>query len=288
MERLEARGALEQGIILAALLDGHEDAAAPLGRIAGQDCAEQYAELQRATAAGRRHLVAQLSRRLFSPVPAGLDRIHPGWIRHLLEAQRPEVARVVLAALPATVVARAGLELDGTWDPSGVPPWVRAQLLRRVLGSLEPMPVRSAVEEPAPDRLVDLPLAALEGLLTRLGVVLLAWLTRRAGDPTLIDSAEQRVPPELGSLFRRAVDADRPLPRELAALTLPGAGEMRRRLQSLALAAVGASLAPSLRRQLAQRLPRELGLPLWTRRGPPATGPSTLADALRLAREEGD
>jgi len=289
MERMEATGALEQGIILAALLDGHEDADAPLRRIADHDGAERYAALRRGSAADRRHVAAQLSRRLFSPTPAGMDRIHPSWIRHLLEAQRPEVARVVLAALPATIVASTGLELDGTWDPAGVPPWVRAQLLRRVLGSLEPMPPGAAVEDPAPCRVLDLPLAALEGLLARLGVVLLARLTRRAEDPALVDSAGQSVPPDLGPLFRRALDDELPLPRELAALALPAAGEMRRRLQSLALAALGAALPPMSRRQLAQRLPRELGLPLWTRCGPPVMEPAALADALRRARaEEGD
>lgn len=289
MERLEAMGALEQGIILAALLDGHEDAAAPLRRISGQDCAAGYAELRRGTAADRRQTAALLSRRLFSPLPAGLDRIHPSWIQHLLAAQRWEVARVVLAALPAAVVARSGLEPDPTWDPAGVPPWVRAQLLRRVLGPLEPMPSGSAVDDPTPGRLVALPLAALEGLLARLGVVLLARLARRAKDPALVDSAGRSVPPDLGPLFRRALDAPLPLPRELAALTLPSAGEVRRRLQSLALAAIGTVLAPPLRRQLAQRLPRELGLPLWTRRGPPAADPTALVEALRLARaEEGD
>jgi hypothetical protein len=269
LEQLEQLSAPEQGALLGALLDGRDDAAGPLSRIAGGVCLEHHTALSRGPASTRRRAAAVLSRSL-SPLPAGLERIHPSWLDHLISQQSPRVAALVLRTLPATVTSR--LESAAAAPPREPPGWVRPWLVRAVLGGLEPMPGELASPPTAAPMLPRLPQARLQGTLTRIGLLVLASLVRQAADPALAERVGHEVP---GALRRYLLDAlELPLPR-----LGPGPGalpnvdvDMPGRLVSMACALLEQRLPRRTRRQLAQRLPRDVGLTLWSSSASPPEG----------------
>jgi hypothetical protein len=288
----EELSALEQGLVLAALLDPREDASAPLERVtptpSGQRSADAYGALRERGSTERRRAAVLLSRRLFSPVPAHLDQVHPSWLRHLLERQPPTVARLVMEALPSAILDRLGQE-ERHPEPLDVQGWVRAVLCRRVLGQLEPMPPPlEPGEEITLRALPRLPAQHLVPLLCDLGLLVLAQLVSRAADPALLESVAASLPVAMRQRFRRAASSSLPRLRDTASL-LGRTAEIpiQERLCRLALQIVVPTLAPHEQRQLAQRLPHDLGLIALqvapSPSGGQAAGGATAADLLRTA-----
>jgi len=263
---------LEQGMLLAALI--HDDGA-PLSRIAGVDrCRQIHGDLREGDPARRRRTALLLSRRLFAPMPANLERVDPSWIEHLLQRESAAVAGIVLEALPAAVAAR--LALDAAPPPGAILPWVRARLCRSVLTVIEPMPPQRKTADPRPEELACLDRAELEQLLTAVGLLELARLVRQAEDPRLPARVEATLPRGLQPCFAKALATDLSapptrstglqlpaLPRASSSSLHAGADSMDRRLLGLALQVLGPALDRQGRRQLAQRLPRPVSLPLW-------------------------
>jgi hypothetical protein len=286
---LEELSTLEQGLVLAALLDPREDVSGPLERVtatpSGQRCVDAYNALRDRGASQRRRAALSLSRRLFSPVPAHLDQVHPSWLRQLLERQHPKVAQLVMDALPSAILDRLGQEAGQRPEPLEVQGWVRSVLCRRVLGQLEPMPPPLGPgEEITPHTLARLPAQRLVPLLSDVGLLALAQLVARAADSALLQTVGASLPPAMRPRFLRALELRLPPLRTTVSALGPGSGlPMQERLCRLALQTVVPTLAPHEQRQLAQRLPQELGLIAMQMAASPADGAADVTELLQTA-----
>ena len=219
-----------------------------------------------------------------------MDRIHPSWIDDLLARQSPAVARLVLEALPATTTAR--LAVAPVSSCGDLPDWVRPLLVRMVLGQLAPMPAGEATSAQAPAQLALLRSERLHDVLTRLGLLALALLVRKAAGPDIVEQVTRALPGPLRRRFQVALSLEIPaLPHPPQSLPLTGGADTERRLVALACGLLAPRLTRRLRRQVAQRLPRELGLPLWQATVAPRSTPGEslqlLSLADRLALEDG-
>lgn len=271
MPAIDELSFVEQGVVLAALLDGHDDPPA-LSRIAdpvGARCREVFAGLRELDPDHRRRAVEAMTRRLFSPVPANLERVHPSWVQELLEREPAPVIRVVSQVLPPGLLEL--LVLPALPEaPVRIPSSLQGQILRAVLGRLAPMPpapppdVADAPLE-RPEELLGWELERLEQTLVRAGCLTLAALVR--GEEALQARVITSLSPPHDELLRLALGRPNALPpvRVLPRIAMPplaGGSRADRMLAGLACQLLAAALPPTVGRQLAQRLPRELGLPL--------------------------
>jgi hypothetical protein len=301
---LENETAEEQGVVLAALMAG-EHGAGPLERLAGevgQRCRRAFGALRALDAAGRRRAVLQLSRRVFSPLPAGLEQVHPSWIQHVIERESPAVQAVLLSALPTAVLSRLGLE-QGPAPRPDLPAWVRPVLCRRVLGVFGPMPPATPTDASPLERLEQLatwPVERLSATLTQLGLIVLASSATHTKDPSLAEAARAALPPALARRFDQAAKLELALPpqrqdhrgtspdtkgrRQARPQRRPDAGPPEGRLLALGVELLAAGTPARAARQIAQRLPRQQGLPLWERRNTAdALAKGQLLQLLQLA-----
>jgi hypothetical protein len=262
VDELEQLDEAAQGVVLAALLAGGDGGA--LERIAeGPRCDEALQAFKRLEPEQRRQAVTALARRLLSPLPRHLERVHPSWIQALLEREPAPVVQVVVRSLPPALKQMLVLPALTSAPPraSGA---IQAQILRSVLGqlcSMPPPPTDSRSDEAVPLRYEDLlgwSLSRLEAALEGLGALALASSLKI--DPTLRERLAG-LPSRTAALLRRALA--RPLslsPRELPVRSgaLQGQGQPLLRL-GIQLLGRACPDAGEVRRQLAQRLPREQG-----------------------------
>ncbi|HET6150593.1 MAG TPA: hypothetical protein VFH68_23845 [Polyangia bacterium] len=85
---------------------------------AGDACRAALAELEAQPRAARAQTILRLVQRVTAPVPAGIARVHPSWLRAALEGEATEILVAVTAGLPEAVreVAREIVEGRGeTW-----------------------------------------------------------------------------------------------------------------------------------------------------------------------------
>src|SRR5262249_19760377 len=136
--------------------------------------------------------MARLLRRARAPVPDGIERVHPGWLRAALENEATPVLRALTDGLPPEVKAIAH-ELVVARDEGAVEvspamaDEVLAELQRAVFASLTPMPSPAESERanaPTWLRLAALPLAALLTEIERRGAATLG--TSLAGAPPAV------------------------------------------------------------------------------------------------------
>jgi len=113
----------EKGLVLGAAL-AHTPAAeleARLGGAAGARCAAALAALSDEARSARAAAIAALTALVRSPVPAGVERIHPDWLRERFERETSAVVRAVAAGLPPEVRAVAGEVLRARGEDARVP-----------------------------------------------------------------------------------------------------------------------------------------------------------------------
>jgi hypothetical protein len=276
---VEALAADEQGALLGLILGGAgAPAAVRLGGRAGGRCAgalEAYAELSEAeAAAARATLVASLE----APVPAGVEQVHPGWLRRVLEGEPGAIIRAVTRGLPAEVGRVAEEILRGRGDDaraaSPVPEGpALADLRRSLFAALAPMPTDATA-----------------------GAMPLARALCARGPTALVDELDRRGAVTLGLALAGAPDAvvaraaagvGEPLARVVMASAKGGADAEARALARALVAAVpateaarGAARAVGLR-VVAGELADEGGAALAAvaQRLPPVVGDALLAVA---------
>jgi hypothetical protein len=242
-------------------------AEAQLGGEAGARCAAVLAALAAAPRQERVATTAELIALLRAPVPAGIELVHPGWLRERLIGESNAMIRVLTADLPpavqdvaAEILGARGDEPDGpapACDEDGL-----AELRRAAFGGLVPLADPGGPRGTA-RALVGLPPPALAEAISGHGAAVVGTSLRGApapliaraaaavGDalaPLLLAAAGRMGPPEERDQARAAV-ADRPAGRETCfALGLPALGAWLAGQDGLAAAAA-----------VAQRLPPEAG-----------------------------
>src|SRR4051812_23207264 len=111
------------------------------GRLAGASGDACRAALQALAALGRDERARRLAawaREVREPVPAGIERVHPGWLRAVLEREATSILLAVVAGLPAEVRAVAAEIVEARDDdpspraPAAVEPEALAELRRAV------------------------------------------------------------------------------------------------------------------------------------------------------------
>lgn len=154
----------DKGLVLGALV-AHmppEAFAARFPGAAGGQAA--LAALASETRTTRASTLAELLALVRAPVPAGIERIHPDWLRERLAAEPSPVVQAVSQALPPEVrqIADALLSERGeSRAPTPVPATAAAELGRRVFAALVPVAGPGAPAGPEAAPLMALPLAAV-------------------------------------------------------------------------------------------------------------------------------
>ena len=261
----------QKGLILGALL-ARMPPEAFAARFPGATGGKGQAALESlgaAPRAARASTLAALISLVRAPVPAGIERVHPGWLRERLAPESSVVVRAVSGGLPPEV-RRVAEELlsgrgDASLDGAALPEAGLAELRRRVFAGLVPLADAGAPAGPEVTPLLTLSFAALEEAIemrgaTTLGVSLRgapALLIARAAAnlsgrlaPALLDAAAAPGPAE-------ARDAARRLVERVAARK--SAGDLAAELGAWALAGALAAEGSDAVLAVAQRLPPALG-----------------------------
>src|SRR5262249_33952934 len=95
----------EKGLVLGAALarTSAAHAGARAGGPAGARVAAALTALEQEARPTRAAALAALAALVRAPVPAGIERVHPEWLRERLELESSEVVRTVAAGLPDEV-----------------------------------------------------------------------------------------------------------------------------------------------------------------------------------------
>jgi len=145
----------EKGLVLGAALARTSPAeiAARATGAAGARCAAALAALGDETRTARAAEIAALAALVQAPVPAGIDRVHPDWLRERLEGEPSAIVRAVAGGLPDDVrgvaadVLRARGEDARRSEPEAAAPGVAA-LQRVVFAGLVPLAGAGAPSTP--------------------------------------------------------------------------------------------------------------------------------------------
>jgi len=247
----------------AALLHAGPRAAAILARIGGPAGEAARGEAARLGGLERRARARALAGRVAevrAPVPVGLPLVHRDWIDAALVGEGAHVRDIVAGLAP-------------------VAPPVRVWIQRRVHGGIVPIPLPAEGSSLTPETLVHRPAAAIDAFLRRAGLVTLALalvgLDDEARTPTANRAAIAAIAARLGPAGAELVACVAELTSNPEAAARFGSRRSAARRAAgiavgddpLALLAIGARsaarhLAGAPARQVAQRLPRSVGLRL--------------------------
>jgi hypothetical protein len=168
MDAVEALSIDEKGALLGLALGAGAAAADRLAGAAGERCRTAFAAWAALDDEARAKELAALKGELAAPVPAGIDRVHPGWLRRAFEGERAEI---VLAAATgqAAPVREAASDLLRAREEIASSRWSRAsgpaldELRRALFAGLVPMPVGAGGQArmPRAHALCALPATAL-------------------------------------------------------------------------------------------------------------------------------
>jgi hypothetical protein len=223
----------------------------------GRPCLAAWGEVISLDSTRRRGVVLSLSQRLFSPLPRGIERIHPSWLQPLVDGEPPEIAELLSQALPAELLAQLQIHRPPS-RRSHLPPALRPFLLRQILKPLQSMPSARTVGASL-ERLEDLvhwPEPRLRQALLHLGCLIAASLMQR---PEAKGLWKIEVPPSYASKINRAPAVGKPIPSESLRPPEISPPSFEALLLDLVSQLIGPALGSELQRQVAQRLPRELG-----------------------------
>jgi hypothetical protein len=157
------------------------DGAARIAGPEGEACRSALRALDALPREARARCLAALARAAIEPVPAGIERVHPGWLRAALAGEATPILLAVTAGLPAVVVAVAAEIADGRAEapalraPAAVPPGPLAELRRALFARFVAMPdppLGPRAGEPPPSWwrvLAALPADALAAEIARRG-----------------------------------------------------------------------------------------------------------------------
>ncbi|HVY37364.1 MAG TPA: hypothetical protein VHM31_05495 [Polyangia bacterium] len=233
----------EQGFVLGTMLARRSPAEA--ARLAGAGDAPWRGALQELLAeprAVRAAALAELIATAQAPIPPGLSRVHPGWLRERLGAEPSAVVRAVTDGLAievrrvaAEILAERGESLGPVRDWPGA---AVAVLRRAVFGGLVPLAGPGAPAGPEGRALLDLSFAAVEEAVELRGAATLGASVRGAPAAVVAQAAAG-----LGGRLARAL---------LDAAGRPGAPQERNEARLLVSAAAG-EMSPPLAMRLGLR-----------------------------------
>ena len=260
----------ERGFVLGTLLGG--EAPGPAGLTGGPACRAALMALAAQPRSLRAATLADLIALLRAPVPAGIERIHPGWLRERLDPEPSPVLRALTDELPVEVRRIAAEILVSRGEPGGGPPLAHppgrvVELRRAVFADLIPLGGAGGPSGAEARALMDLSFAAVEEAIEMRGAATMGASLRGAPAPVLAQAAAG-LGGRLGrALLEAARQIDPPEERDRArVLVSAAAGEdwaplaMRLGLRALAVAlkaeggdgavAVAQRLSPVLGRRL--------------------------------------
>jgi hypothetical protein len=222
---LDGLSPAEQGFVVGvALAGGGPASAARLAGLGAARCGEALRALDSAAPEAR---AAALSRLGPPPLPPGIERVHPGWIRRALEGERSAIVRAVGASMPAAIAEVASEILaargeDAAFAPPAAPAGVMAALGRALFGMLAPMPPEAVGLAPEVRALCALAPPALLEMIDRRGASVLGSSLAGA-PPRVIAEAAAGVGDPLGAFVLEAARADVPADARASARALVAA-----------------------------------------------------------------
>ena len=233
----------EQGFVLGTMLARRSPVEA--SRLAGGDDAPWRGALEALLAEPRPVRAAALAELIAvaqAPAPAGIARVHPGWLRERLAPEPSAVIRAVTDGLPIEV-RRVAADLLAERGESASPgrDWPTATvspLRRMVFGGLVPLAGPGAPAAPQARALLDLSFAAVEEAIELRGAATLGVSLRGAPAPVVAQAAAG-----LGGRLARAL---------LEAAGQRGSPEERNEARLLVSAAAG-EMSPPLAMRLGLR-----------------------------------
>jgi hypothetical protein len=204
----------EKGLVLGALL-GRTPPAVVTRRFAGAGatrCAAALATLGEAPRSERAAALAALLALVRQPVPSGLERAHPAWLRERFAREPNEIVRAITPNLPEPVVRLAREVLAERGEPADVQgeqqapalaPGGVAELQRIVFAGFVPLSGPGAPAGPQARRLLGLTPRALEEAIEVRGAETLGASLRGAAGP-VVARAAAAIGDRLGTFVVRA------------------------------------------------------------------------------------
>jgi hypothetical protein len=261
----------EKGFVLGAAVARMPapDAAGRVSGAAGPRCAAALAALGEASRAARAAEIAALAALVRAPVPAGIERIHPDWLRDRFEPETGDVLRAIAAGLPnevrrlVTDVLRArGEEAHLAGPAAGVQ--AVAALQRVVFAGLVPLAGAGAPTTALARELAALAPADLVRAIEMRGAETLGRSLRGAPPPVLARAAAAVGPPLAALVLDAARGDGEPAARDRArrlvgAAGMAAAGEATLGIGLHALADALAEEGDAAILAVAQRLPPAVG-----------------------------
>jgi hypothetical protein len=266
----------EKGYVLGAALarTAPRDVEARLPGPAGARCAAALAALGDEPRAGRASALAALAALVRAPVPGGIERVHPGWLRERLTRESSAAVRAATAGLPDEVRAIAADVLRARGDEArAAEPRVDAgadgvtALQRVIFAGLVPLAGPGAPATQIARELVALAPAQLLRAVETRGAETLGRSLRGAPAAVVARAAASVSEPLAGIVLDAARgpaaagdDAARDSARRLvAAAGVPATGDAAVAIGLHATAAALDDEGGAAIRAVAQRLPPELG-----------------------------
>jgi hypothetical protein len=217
----------EKGLVLGALL-----ARMPAGQVAGRvagaaagRCAAAIEALGAAPKPERAAALAALLALVRAPVPAGVERIEPGWLRERLAREPSDVILAVTDGLPDEVRRVAAALLAERADRDGARTLTRgaaAELQRSVFAGFVPLAGPGAPSGPLARRLLALTPRALEEAIEARGAEALG-VSLRGAPGEVVARAAAGLGDRLGSTVVRAAAREGTTEARDAARTLVAA-----------------------------------------------------------------
>jgi hypothetical protein len=226
-----ALSAEEKGLVLGALL-GHAPPEAIARRVEGAAatrCAAALTTLGEVSKVERAAALAALLALVRVPVPSGLERAHPGWLRERFAREPSEIVVAVVTDLPEPIrrLAAEVLAERGEQDGRPVPPLTPgglAELQRIVFAGFVPLSGPGAPAGPHARRLLALAPRALEQAIEVRGAETLGTSLRGAPGP-IVARAAAAIGDRLGTfVVRAAAENGAPEPRDEARRLVAGGG----------------------------------------------------------------
>jgi hypothetical protein len=292
----------ERGLVLGLLAGGSDGGTSTAGVVAepvGDRCADALKAIAMRPRAERVRLMGALAREALSPLPAGIERIHPDVLRRALEFESADTIRLIAAgatptlriAANAVLAARGDADqieshapvaktLWGAWaadaatdDTDGDRTNATAELRRAVLSAIVAVPHLPPDVRPKRLglRLLALPPDAILDEFTAAGADLLGASLGGSDAATIKRAAahvgapwSERILDAARAAVEAATDSDvnpRSRARMLVGTVVPGKNP-RDTLDRLGVQALGDRLAredPDLAVAVSQRLPPDLG-----------------------------
>jgi hypothetical protein len=264
ISEVEGLAADERGFVLGLARASALEADPPLAGPGAERCGVAVAALRRLAPEVRCVEEEALAAEIAAPWPAGLSRVHPGWLRRALEGEGGDVIRAVVRDAPIEVRRVAEEILAARAEPPGNPidaPAV-ADLQRAVFALLAPQPPGP----PTARALCELPLVSLLDEIDGRGAEALGRALSGAPD-AVVARAAAGTGERWARVVITAAKGTAPLEARAEARALVASASGRDAVRAIGLRAVTRELAPEGRAALvavAQRLPPTVGDALLT------------------------